>query len=647
MSGRSAAQAEATAQAEPAGAPTTMGQGISPVAGQGQCSRTSTASMLQLTIKTVMGTSFSLHVDADGQVAHVKAIIAMIQDMPMSSQRLVYAGRELRDSDTLASLGIGNGAELVLAVHVQTSLQSPMLYDELLECEELIELALEDGRFRVLLCRDADRLSLIRFQVAAVDEDVGENNWDQRPRSSRHAPVQSFRERMQRIEDNARHRLRMADLQSRMRESKSRRRARRQHARRVRAQTKTIAPEANAVSGPNDQTAGMAGSPAMPVALRPRPPPPRTSKTNPSPTHTPNTMVVHASTPEPVSTAASAASAMLGSCGDEEAVPPALARRTPDVLSLEHSAAGYGPGSQTSASSTGVKHSPRSHPVALPVGTHAPRVERRHIPSYAGVHTAVESASDPVPAPEGDGVIHPPPRSRRAQPRTAGRVGPMGGLDAVSEEDDATCTQELVEAFQRMLPSRPEPPVRSPCQSVSFAPLRHSRSADTPAGMSEWSCDGLGTPAHLPDPLGTPLDGLDPSASFHRHASLIGADPLGQSGTDIPETNTRFVFSSSTSTPPEGPVHPSTRFAPVHAPGNHEGHGHSCDHGSMVSTALAPTPLLPALVTSAAPRGTLASRARSRHFAQPKPRIASAAPQGRQLLQHQVPKLESQRLPKI
>eukprot|EP00730_Choanoeca_flexa_P011143 TRINITY_DN2386_c0_g1_i1.p1 TRINITY_DN2386_c0_g1~~TRINITY_DN2386_c0_g1_i1.p1 ORF type:complete len:606 (+),score=85.02 TRINITY_DN2386_c0_g1_i1:160-1977(+) len=187
--------------------------------------------VIQIYIGTLMGDVFALRIERNATIDHIKELIFLYQDVPMASQCLLYNHRELHGSQRLNELGIDHGSKLSLVIKCATALTSPpppepslseMMDDkevDILDVTDMsneqrldiIKTVLEESSDQILLCRDGDRLSLVRLSspTAAVDT---AGRWSPPPLT----PTLTLADRLQRVEDNARHRLRMAELKERM-----------------------------------------------------------------------------------------------------------------------------------------------------------------------------------------------------------------------------------------------------------------------------------------------------------------------------------------------------------------------------------------------------------------------------------------------
>jgi len=70
--------------------------------------------VMMIDIVTLTGKKITVVASSDDSIDHVKAMIQNTEGIPPDQQKLIYAGRELRDGKTLAFYGITNGATLRL-----------------------------------------------------------------------------------------------------------------------------------------------------------------------------------------------------------------------------------------------------------------------------------------------------------------------------------------------------------------------------------------------------------------------------------------------------------------------------------------------------------------------------------------------------
>eukprot|EP00043_Microstomoeca_roanoka_P017328 m.180551 g.180551 ORF g.180551 m.180551 type:complete len:861 (-) comp16616_c0_seq3:31-2613(-) len=190
---------------------------------------------MRVIINTLLGGAFSMLLHPQITVGQVKELIAVVQDIPIQQQSLVFRGRVLPDTETLAQADVqdGDNLTLVLAVssavtasHMSTDgmatyldgqLESEMLrlldLDE--EAYERLLASLADETSQLFLYRDADGLSL--YQV------LSSSSADSRAGSPHTPDVGDWRrssfllsKRLDRLQENTRHRLRMAELRMKM-----------------------------------------------------------------------------------------------------------------------------------------------------------------------------------------------------------------------------------------------------------------------------------------------------------------------------------------------------------------------------------------------------------------------------------------------
>lgn len=72
---------------------------------------------MNLTIKTLKGSKFTITVDPTDKVSAVKCTISTSQpDLPSESMKLIHSGKVLKDEDEIGSCGIGEADFLVVMV---------------------------------------------------------------------------------------------------------------------------------------------------------------------------------------------------------------------------------------------------------------------------------------------------------------------------------------------------------------------------------------------------------------------------------------------------------------------------------------------------------------------------------------------------
>jgi len=70
-------------------------------------------------IRHIRGHSFDVEVDRDADCIGLKVVIWDLQKVPVESQRLVYAGKEVSDESILVELGIDDGSTIFLVETVE------------------------------------------------------------------------------------------------------------------------------------------------------------------------------------------------------------------------------------------------------------------------------------------------------------------------------------------------------------------------------------------------------------------------------------------------------------------------------------------------------------------------------------------------
>ena len=69
---------------------------------------------ITLTVKHIAGYTFKIECERDADALGIKLIIFEQQHIPITSQRLVYGGREMNDNTKISDLGVIDGDMLFL-----------------------------------------------------------------------------------------------------------------------------------------------------------------------------------------------------------------------------------------------------------------------------------------------------------------------------------------------------------------------------------------------------------------------------------------------------------------------------------------------------------------------------------------------------
>eukprot|EP00039_Didymoeca_costata_P018973 m.335767 g.335767 ORF g.335767 m.335767 type:complete len:483 (+) comp17672_c0_seq1:215-1663(+) len=218
---------------------------------------------ISVTINTLLGGAFLLEVDPMTRVSQVKDMLSQMQGVPVRHQSLVYRDRVLPNDATLMECGVTTDSTMSLVLGMQSALtnvvngaeQSVQIDNEYLgdwldldamdildmtgldegQQDELLSVLFSDelgmSPQTVLLCRDGDKLNMLHLGTGSFDTSGGQGDRNPRFLRSRPDPGAKLKQKRtqisaDRLQENARHRTIMADLQKRKQEKKDKRKRR-------------------------------------------------------------------------------------------------------------------------------------------------------------------------------------------------------------------------------------------------------------------------------------------------------------------------------------------------------------------------------------------------------------------------------------
>lgn len=208
---------------------------------------------IKVTINTLLGGAFLLDVDPMTSVRQVKIILSQMQGIPISQQSLVFQRKTLRDDALLSRCGVKDGSSLSLVLGVNSALTNVMATSEPIiepECatdlfeadamdmlditgmsdgeqDELLSLLFghsheSNDKQGFILCRDGEKISMLHLGASLASS--GRNiNPSPRPPLDPATDHNTLQQRLQRLQENTRHRIRMTELQIKSQQRKDKR----------------------------------------------------------------------------------------------------------------------------------------------------------------------------------------------------------------------------------------------------------------------------------------------------------------------------------------------------------------------------------------------------------------------------------------
>jgi len=127
--------------------------------------------MFVIQIEALTGQMYELRCSSSDSVWSVKARLSRSEGILISQQHLIFAGRELSDSETLKDIGVKKMSKLRLVVSMRGGPINTRVIEE--EADETYvpvdELAETENAFAVLFVKDGEKVNFVRVSVTNED----------------------------------------------------------------------------------------------------------------------------------------------------------------------------------------------------------------------------------------------------------------------------------------------------------------------------------------------------------------------------------------------------------------------------------------------------------------------------------------------
>lgn len=141
----------------------------------------SNSQMFIIQIEALTGQLYELRCNSIDSVWSVKARLARSEGILISQQHLIFAGKELKDSDVLKDVGVRRMSKLRLVVSMRGGPINTRVVDEDIDDYSLDDLQEAENAFAVLVVKDGEKLNLVRLNVGREHQATTSNPFEQSP----------------------------------------------------------------------------------------------------------------------------------------------------------------------------------------------------------------------------------------------------------------------------------------------------------------------------------------------------------------------------------------------------------------------------------------------------------------------------------